>query len=74
MAMTPEGKVKKKIVEQLKALGCYKGKFFGIECKAGKNMPTALQEKNLREIGEAYGIACVINEDSMNDVELILGG
>ena len=23
MAMTPEGKVKKKIVEQLKALGCY---------------------------------------------------
>ncbi len=95
MAMKPESKVKKKIVEQLKALGCYyffpatggygksgvpdivgcyKGKFFGIECKAGKNMPTALQEKNLREIGEAYGIACVINEDSMNDVELILGG
>jgi hypothetical protein len=23
MAMTPEGKVKKKVVEQLKALGCY---------------------------------------------------
>ena len=41
-------------------------------CPACK--PTALQEKNLREIGEAYGIACVINEDSMNDVELILGG
>ena len=57
MAMTPEAKVKKKVVEQLKALnayyffpatggygksgvpdivGCYKGKFFGIECKAGK--------------------------------------
>ena len=36
-------------------------------------MPTALQEKNLREISEAYGIACVINEDSVNDIELILG-
>ena len=23
MAMTPEGKVKKRVVEQLKALGCY---------------------------------------------------
>ena len=22
-------------------VGCYKGKFFGIECKAGKNKPTA---------------------------------
>jgi Holliday junction resolvase len=95
MAMTPEGKVKKKIVEQLKTLGCYyffpatggygksgvpdivgcyNGKFFGIECKAGKNTPTALQEKNLKEISGAYGIACVVNEDNMNDIELILGG
>ena len=69
MAMTPEGKVKKKIVEQLKELGCYyffpatggygksgvpdivgcyNGKFFGIECKAGKNTPTALQQMNLK--------------------------
>jgi hypothetical protein len=95
MAMTPEGKVKKKIVEQLKTLGCYyffpatggygksgvpdivgcyQGKFFGIECKAGKNTTTALQEKNLREIGEAWGIAHVVNEDNMNDIKQILGG
>ena len=66
--MTPEAKVKKKVVEQLKKLGayyfypvtggygksgvpdivgCYGSKFFGIECKAGKNKPTPLQEKNL---------------------------
>ena len=29
---------------------CYKGLFIGIECKAGKNKPTPLQEKNLDEI------------------------
>ena len=94
MAMTPEGKVKKKVVEQLKQLGCYyffpatggygksgvpgivgcyKGKFFGIECKAGKNTPTALQEKNLSDIEKAYGIACVVNEDNMNAIKQILG-
>jgi len=95
MAMTPEGKVKKKIVEQLKALGCYyffpatggygksgvpdivgcyNGKFFGIECKAGKNTPTALQQMNLDQINDACGLAYVVNEDNMNDIELILGG
>ena len=94
MAMTPEGKVKKKVVEQLKQLGCYyffpatggygksgvpdivgcyEGKFFGIECKAGKNTPTALKEKNLSDIERAYGIACVVNEDNMNAIKQILG-
>tara|TARA_R110000824_G_C14790035_1_gene633130 strand:+ start:176 stop:538 length:363 start_codon:yes stop_codon:yes gene_type:complete len=51
---------------------CYEGKFFGIECKAGKNTPTPLQEKNLRDIRKAGGVAVVINEDNMNRVELIL--
>ena len=94
MAMTPEGKVKKKIVEQLKALGCYyffpatggygksgvpdivgcyNGKFFGIECKAGKNTPTALQQMNLDQINAAYGLAYVVNETNMNDIEKLLG-
>jgi len=94
MAMTPEGKVKKKIVEQLKTLGCYyffpatggygksgvpdivgcyKGKFFGIECKAGKNTATALQEKNLSDIALAGGVAAVVNELNMHDIEELLG-
>ncbi len=94
MAMTPEGKVKKKIVEQLKELGCYyffpatggygksgvpdivgcyNGKFFGIECKAGKNTPTALQQMNLDQINAAYGLAYVVNETNMNDIEKLLG-
>ena len=38
-------------------LVCLKGKFIGIETKAGKNQLTLLQEKNLREISEAGGVA-----------------
>ena len=93
--MTPEAKVKKVVVAQLKQLGayyfypvtggygqsgvpdivgCYEGLFFGIECKAGKNKPTPLQDKNLKQIHNAGGIDLVVNEDNMNDVaRLILG-
>lgn len=87
--MTPEAKVKKKVVAQLKELrayyfypvtggygrsgvpdiiGCYEGLFFGIECKAGKNKPTPLQEKNLKEIRDAGGLDMVVNEDNVHTV------
>jgi hypothetical protein len=36
-----------------------------IEAKAGRGVPTALQEKNMREIKEAGGRALVINEESL---------
>jgi Holliday junction resolvase len=49
-------------------VGCYNGVFFGIECKAGKNKPTALQQKNLDRIAENGGIALVINEENLNEV------
>lgn len=49
-------------------IGCHAGLFFGIECKAGKNKPTALQEKNLKEIKAAGGLALVVNEDNMHEV------
>jgi len=39
--------------------------FFGIECKAGKNKTTALQDKNIKEINKAGGYALVVNEDNM---------
>jgi Holliday junction resolvase len=89
MADTPEVKVKRKVVAQLKELGayhfypvtggygasgvpdivgCYQGKFFGIECKAGKNKPTPLQQKNLDHITAMGGIALVINEDNISEV------
>lgn len=54
-------------------VGCYNGMFFGIECKAGKNKPTALQQKNLDAITKAGGIAMVINEDNIHEVEAHLG-
>ena len=87
--MTPEAKVKKVVVAQLKKLcayyfypvtggygqsgvpdivGCYNGVFFGIECKAGKNKPTPLQEKNLAQIRAAGGLDMVVNEINMNTV------
>jgi len=93
MAMTPEGKVKKKVVEQLKALGayyffpatggygksgvpdivgCYQGKFFGIECKAGKGKTTALQEQQLAQIAAAGGVAAVVNEQNMLEIAHII--
>lgn len=93
MAMTPEAKVKKAAVKQLKDIGayyfypvtggyggsgvpdivgCYKGLFFGIECKAKKNKPTALQQKNLDAITAAGGFALVVNEENMNLVGELL--
>jgi len=47
---------------------CAEGKFIGIECKAGKNKPTPLQEKNLNDIKLNHGIALVINETNIDDV------
>ena len=51
---------------------CYMGRFIGIECKAGSNKPTALQEINLNNIREQGGIALVINEANITLVEKIL--
>lgn len=47
-------------------LVCYKGKFIGIECKAGNGKTTMLQDKNLRQIEDAGGIAFVVNEESIH--------
>tara|TARA_X000001388_G_C2166893_1_gene98314 strand:- start:72 stop:497 length:426 start_codon:yes stop_codon:yes gene_type:complete len=55
-------------------VGCYKGRFFGLECKAGSNKPTALQQKSLRDIAESGGISSVINELNVDAVPLILQG
>ena len=49
-------------------VGCYQGKFFGIECKAGAGKLTTLQTKNLQEIRACDGIAMVVNEDNIHDV------
>jgi Holliday junction resolvase len=93
MAATPEAKVKRVVVAQLKELGayyfypvtggygrsgvpdivgCYRGRFFAFECKAGANKPTALQQKNLDEITATGGFALVVNEVNMHSITSFL--
>ena len=92
--MTPEKKVKTKVVAILKGfgayyfypvtggygasgvpdiVGCYKKRFFAIECKAGKGKTTALQEKNIAQIIAQGGLAIVVNEDNIEDVRMLMG-
>ena len=53
-------------------VGCYKGKFFAIECKAGKGKTTALQDRELDLIRSAGGVSFVVNEDNLGDVEKLV--
>ena len=43
---------------------CFKGKFLGIECKAGANKLTALQANEIEAIRRANGVAVVANEEN----------
>lgn len=45
---------------------CLNGVFVGIETKAAKNKPTALQQKNLDRITEQGGLAFVVNENNVD--------
>lgn len=51
---------------------CLAGKFVGIECKAGKNKPTPLQEKEMAAIRAAGGTTLVVNEENINDVKELI--
>lgn len=51
---------------------CVKGKFLAIECKAGKNKPTELQEREIDKICKAGGTAIVIREDTIPTLRLLL--
>lgn len=46
-------------------IACYKGYFIAIECKAGFNKTTPLQDKELAAIATAGGITLVIREDTI---------
>ena len=91
--MTPEGKVKKKVLDLLTQHGayylmpvtggygrsgvpdiiaCLHGRFLAIECKAGGNKTTALQDKALADIQKAGGSALIINEDNTKDLEFLI--
>lgn len=95
--MTPEGRVKQKLVRFLLSLqpvpylffpvtggygrsgipdvvGCWKGRFFAIECKAEGKLgnTTALQEREMEKIREAGGIAFAYDGTfRMSDIDLM---
>lgn len=45
-------------------VACVGGHFLAIECKAGKNKPTALQVREIENIRKAGGVAIVANEEN----------
>jgi hypothetical protein len=49
-------------------IACHGGRFMGIECKAGNNKPTALQERELNRILNAGGEANVIYEENIEQL------
>lgn len=51
---------------------CYNGRFVAIECKAGNNKPTALQEREMNAIRQSHGLAFVINEENVGDLKELL--
>jgi hypothetical protein len=53
-------------------IACLKGRFIGIEVKAGKGTTTALQDRELSRINTAGGVAVVINETNIIELENIL--
>ena len=53
---------------------CVGGAFLGIECKAGKNKPTALQANELEAIRRAGGVAIVANEDNWDVIREFVRG
>jgi hypothetical protein len=52
-------------------VGCKDGKFFAVEAKAGKGKTTALQDRELNAVRAAGGIALVINENNLEDLNVL---
>jgi hypothetical protein len=48
---------------------CFRGMFLAVECKAGFNKPTALQEREIVNIHKAGGSAMVVREDTIELLE-----
>lgn len=49
-------------------VACVNGHFLAVECKAGRNKPTALQVRELEAIRAKGGVAIVVNEDNWGAV------
>lgn len=55
-------------------VACVHGHFLCIECKSGKNKPTALQESEMQHIRDAGGTAIMVNEANIDTLEAWLEG
>lgn len=53
-------------------LCCVNERFLAIEAKANGGKPTALQQKNFRDIHKAGGYAVVIDETNLDYLELMI--
>lgn len=53
-------------------IGCYRGLFVAFECKAGKGKTTLLQEREINAIRTAKGLAFVINEENVDNIQELL--
>ncbi len=51
-------------------VACYKGQFLAIECKAGYNKPTPLQEREMMAIHKAGGSTMIVREDTVELLKL----
>ena len=48
---------------------CFGGRFIAIECKAGKGVTTALQDKEIAAIRTAGGMTMVVNETNIQELK-----
>jgi hypothetical protein len=55
-------------------IACVNSVFVAIECKAGKGKTTALQDREIRRIRQAGGIALLINETNIDELTECLNG
>lgn len=53
-------------------LVCHKGRFIGIEAKAGAGVTTALQDAHLAAIRKAGGETLIVNEHNLDKLQELL--
>jgi hypothetical protein len=53
-------------------IGCYQGVFVAVEYKAKGGKPTALQLKNMDDIRKCGGIALLIDEENVHQLEELI--
>ena len=61
--------IKQKGMGVVDIIVCFKGLFLGVECKAGFNKTTMLQENEIAAIHKAGGSAMVVREDTIDLLE-----